>query len=64
MKRKVCFVCGGDLTYGCGEWHCTVCDELNDIAELYEEYGEISQKKKVKKDSLHKSEAKEMKSAH
>lgn len=51
MKRKVCIVCGGELTYDCGEWHCLECGTINDIIELYTDSDTCKPKKKSKKES-------------
>ena len=61
MKRNTCCVCGGDLAYDCGEWRCTECGELNDVTELYSDYGESTSRKKREKDPSRKSKEKKSK---
>ena len=51
MKQNTCIVCGGDLTYDCGEWRCMECGELNDIVELYTEREPSTEKRKRKGDT-------------
>lgn len=55
MKQNVCIVCGGELTYDCGEWHCLECGAINDIVDLYTDSKPCKPKKKREKESSRKS---------
>ena len=54
MKRKGCIVCGGELTYDCGEWRCVECGSVNDIIDLYSDSDACKPKKKREKEASRK----------